>query len=394
MPNYAVNTYASSPDPRDYKYLMTGPPNGVAYPDVVDREGEVAEYEDQLTYPTCVGNGALSDCEGIGKRNGMTLDLSRMFTYRRSQIWAGLPPTIEGTTIRGALKSLANDGVPPETLWPYTPDSYLDPIPQYVMDAAAALKAQRYEAIVSPTVQSLSKEERIDHIIDAVSNGLWVWIALAVSDSIRHFTGPWRNHQYQLLSQGVPDIGGHFLQIVGYDRQARMFKCLNSWGRNYGDQGISGMPFDIVTEFAFESWVLRKFAGMYTREAPGIRREFINIANIRARIVPPIHLIGQTTKLWIVALNPNDPNPQTRWRYKPVLNQNAFAPIPTSGPIPHCAEIELTDVVDDIYALRDFDILGEGIKPFEGWKVYVGYGDVYDLNTMTYAEICTVPNFS
>jgi hypothetical protein len=387
---YPVSTLFSTPDARDYKYIKSGPPNGVDYPDVVDREGEVAEYEDQLDKPMCVGNGALSDCEAIGKRHGLSFDFSRVFTYRRSQFWENLPPSTQGTTIRGAFKSLSKDGAVAELLWPYNDASYYGEIPPSVLDAAAPLKALRYEWIRSPQTQYLTKEEKIEHIIDALANGLWVWIALAVSDSIRHFSGPWRTHQYQLLSSGVPDIGGHFLQIIGYDRQARMFKCLNSWGQSYGDNGISGMPFDIVDEFAFEAAVLRNFAGMYTRQAPGIKLEFWNIANIRARIVPPVSLIGQTKKLWIVALNPNDPNPATRWRYKPVLGQNDFAPVPV-GPVPHCAEITFSDVYDDVYVLRDYDILGDGIAPFAGWEIYVGYGDSYDLSTMTYAKIFTVP---
>lgn len=77
MSNFPVHAIASSPDTRDYKYLCTGPANGIDYPDVVDRQAEVMEYEDQLSEPRCVSNGALADCEAIGKRHGLALDLSR-----------------------------------------------------------------------------------------------------------------------------------------------------------------------------------------------------------------------------------------------------------------------------------------------------------------------------
>jgi hypothetical protein len=51
-------------------------------------------------------------------------------------------------------------------------------------------------------------------------------------------------------------IGGHSLVIVGFDDTKRQFKCLNSWGMKWGDNGFGYLPYEYVFDYITDIWTL------------------------------------------------------------------------------------------------------------------------------------------
>lgn len=378
---YTVNTTLSDPDYRDFRFI---PDSEGPFPASLDLLPFVQEVEDQDVYGTCVANGLCSQAESIAKANSMSFDLSRMYLYMRGRQISGLGPETEGMIPRGAYKALKQWGSPDESSWPYVPENQHAIPPPIIDQLAGTRKAIKYEAVIPPGDSQMEAPERIMKIKAALNQGMQVGYASWVTESLRHLAGDWKTHNYLMLDQDDM-IGAHFWLIIGYDDASQRFLCQNSWGSGYGDGGFFGLHYHAVAEIGVEAWVLRNYNGWYNRQAPSIRRELINFANLNFRIVPPLELVGQTRKLWIVAKSPDNV-----WRYKPDLNVNNFAAV--SGPVPECAEIVLEDVVNDLFVLRDYDIFGQGLRPFAGWNVYVGYGLTYAEAHAGAALICTIPN--
>lgn len=52
----------------------------------------------------------------------------------------------------------------------------------------------------------------------------------------------WHDTMFHPDGKGVvrpagPVVGGHAYRVIGYDVRRRMFRCVNSWGRGWGDNG-------------------------------------------------------------------------------------------------------------------------------------------------------------
>jgi C1A family cysteine protease len=41
-------------------------------------------------------------------------------------------------------------------------------------------------------------------------------------------------------------IGGHCIVMIGYDNTKELFQCINSWGKNWGQNGIFYLPYQYV----------------------------------------------------------------------------------------------------------------------------------------------------
>lgn len=63
-------------------------------------------------------------------------------------------------------------------------------------------------------------------------------------------------------------LGGHSVTIVGYSNQAQTLKFLNSWGKEWGDDGLGCLPYKYVDKYLIEAW-----ACMHQLEKNGKRGE-------------------------------------------------------------------------------------------------------------------------
>lgn len=381
MPIY--NLLQSPPDPRDYVYSPRIQPHQFAR--AIDKRPLVTRVEDQGPAGTCGGNGFTSQCEGLAMGHGIPLHLSRMFSYTTAKKIGNRLPQ-DGVYMRDLYRAAYHYGLLSEegpSSYPYDlSQQYTDP-PAWAYAQAANMKVKRYEAIVS-TASNMTgfytTEQIIDRLKAALNEGFMPTIGLNVTASLSPLSGPWRQHDYQPVSQSWPSLGGHLMLCCGYDSDAFRLLVLNSYGVHRGDGGYVGLPYEICADVMFESWIVRDFNGWSIPEAPGIVLAGMNQFRIDARIIPEQDEVGQFVNVWIGATDP-DGNIYLRSgegdNWSPVIN-DAFPPTLTNY------ELQSENLLPIVNWMN--------LEPFAGFAVYVAYGPSL-WSERGPVRVCTIPTF-
>lgn len=363
---------ASPVDPRDYPYVSPFKPEQLS--GWVDMRHLVYEIEDQGDIGSCVANGICSQCELIGKQNGVKDDLSRMFLYSATKAYSGRLGQ-EGLYLRNAYKVARRYGMPLESSYPY--DLGLDNIdpPSDIYEAASHRKVDKFEVVVSP--RNKDYDLAVHNIKSALEEGIVVGIGMPITKSLFDFQGPFSQHEYDLEGPDVPNIGGHFMVIVGYDDMGNYFIVQNSWGEDWGNKGYGALPFDIVKEFFFEAYAIRSFNGMGMPEEPGIKLEWSGRFSAQARIVPKPSEIGEKVKIWVGGVFRDQ-----AFIKPPVHHKPHFLGFETdfSGGTDKWIAVEdhqMLPVIEN-YEIREDNpiriISWRDMTEFAGAKIYVSYG--------------------
>ena len=253
------------PDYRDYHYNA---PRSVllALPPLVDLRPIMPKVYDQLDLGSCTANsiGGGHQSGQIRQRlNGATDQASitqaisgsfvpsRLFIYWNERFMEGGMGQVaqdSGAEIRDGIKSVAQQGVCPEPMWPYDTSKYV--IKPFAACYASALEHQvlSYHAIL----------QNIDQFKGCLAEGYPFEFGFSVYDS---FESP------EVAKTGVvpiPDssesqLGGHAVLAVGYDDSKQWFIVRNSWGENWGDKGYFYMPYAYILNagLASDFWTIR-----------------------------------------------------------------------------------------------------------------------------------------
>jgi len=386
MTKYIANTVFSLPDIRDILYAPKITPD--QFKPSLDLLPNVEEVEDQLDVGSCVANGALSQCEWLANSHGHSVDLSRMFAYTACKDYEGRLAE-DGLASRDIYKTLRKYGVMAESAYPYdTSKQYTRPPAEIY--AAADMYLERYEAVIMPGSGSWFDQgprDRVNRIKACLNEGFPVGIAFQVTESIRHMTGPWREQRYTLESPvpGGNSIGGHFMTVIGYDDEVQKFLVQNSWGKEWGDGGFGGFPYEIADEWYFEAWMVRTFNGWGLREPSGIYVEEASRFWISARIVPTDSELGTTASVWVGA---RLPDPASMDGFGPLLVQKpdkSWSAVDANPP----AYMQITLQEDNLlYPVE----VPSGLHPYSGARVYMAYGD--SPATWKAKLLCTVPQYA
>jgi C1A family cysteine protease len=138
--------------------------------------------------------------------------------------------------IRDGIKSVNQQGVCPENLWPYIVKKFKTKPSKSCYTLALKDKALKYGTIN----QTLTDMKSCLASKYPIVFGFTVYQSFE-SDQVAK-TGivpmPGRNDS---------PLGGHAVLIVGYDDVKRLFKVRNSWGASWGDKGYFYMSYDYLT---------------------------------------------------------------------------------------------------------------------------------------------------
>jgi C1A family cysteine protease len=196
-------------DGRDRIFLA--PPR--ILPKHIDNREECTPVRNQGTEGSCTGHAMVA---------------SERWAYEKAKLhdeWEGTD--YEGSSIRGAVKAWAKEGICPEESWPYKAKNPGKPKP----DAGA--KAGEYP---------IAKYERclgIDHIKHAIHYRGCVIAGANVHkgwfSTIGKETIPFKPDYSQ--------EGGHAITLVGYDDEKEVFWVKNSWGEEWGKEGFAGLTY-------------------------------------------------------------------------------------------------------------------------------------------------------
>ncbi len=236
------------PDYRDFPYakIARAP---LALPAAVDLRAQCSPVEDQGQLGSCTANALVGALELLEKKDGAAFtDLSRLFVYYNERAREHHTHVDSGAYLRDGIKTLARQGVCPESLWPYDIAAFARRPPKVCYATARDHQILAYYRIdgVDQCRQCLA--EGFPFVF-----GFTVYSAFMSTEMAR--TG--------ILDMPGPDEsvqGGHAVMACGYDDAQRRVLVRNSWGAAWGIDGYFTMPYDYIASrnLSDDFWAVRR----------------------------------------------------------------------------------------------------------------------------------------
>jgi hypothetical protein len=188
-------------------------------------------------------------------------------TYLSNKTPYGTPNNCsQGSYIPALLEILKAGGVPSIREYPALANAC--PRPTATDDSLA----KRFQISDYYQVGSKTDNNRLDSIKGELANGNPVIVALALylpngpdkagpldslkaGETYRIPQAPARDSQYNLIV--VPPYESHGMTVVGYDEERQAFKLINSWGRNWADQGYGWIDYQTFKANLEEAYAMR-----------------------------------------------------------------------------------------------------------------------------------------
>ncbi|MGZ4412784.1 MAG: C1 family peptidase [Gaiellaceae bacterium] len=236
-----------SPDMRDF-LLAVEPMN--AMPSTVSLRKQMPPVYDQGQLGSCTANsvGAILEFNELMQEESGAATPSRLFIYYNERAMEGTIAQDSGAEIRDGIKSVAQLGAPPETLWPYDINKFARKPPSAAYKAGLKHQAIRYARVAQTTVA----------IQSVLAAGFPISYGFTVYESFESDVGA-----KGIVPMPQPDektLGGHAVVAVGYKtiRSQLYFECRNSWGPSWADHGYFWMPDGYITSasLARDFWVI------------------------------------------------------------------------------------------------------------------------------------------
>lgn len=262
----AANVTASPYSEQDYRYIRTldvSPHQYVRFDQFFPR------VQDQLSFGICTGETISTLCEAVrAVRYGYTAgvdELSERFPYYVARHEFDLLGDGDvGATPRGIFEAARRRGMIPESLLPF--GGPVDEIPTTAMYMVGAQnKLLRYYVL---PINKDNPAETVKDIESVYAEGKvaayafhcprWVTRVSGALGSAGHLQGPNNDPQN---SGDNEIIGGHICPICGYDRRLHgssggAIVVQNSWGLNWGDQGLWSLNYVDMVRYGMEIRVM------------------------------------------------------------------------------------------------------------------------------------------
>jgi C1A family cysteine protease len=236
------------PDHRDYIY--SAPAKVLAsLPTSVDMRSQCPPIYDQGELGSCTGNAIAGAVQfDLMKQHMQDFIPSRLFIYYNERVTEGTVNSDSGASIRDGIKSVVNQGVCPETEWPYDINKFIDEPSQQCYTDALVTKAASYSTVA----QTLSQMK------GCLASGYPFVIGFTVYQSFESDEVA-KTGIVQMPSPGDGVVGGHAVLVVGYDDSQNSFICRNSWGTEWGMAGYFSMPYAYLLDenLADDFWTIR-----------------------------------------------------------------------------------------------------------------------------------------
>jgi hypothetical protein len=202
---------------------------------------------DQQNLGSCVGNGVLAAFRRTLQVNKQPdFDGSRLFAYYNARSDED-KPSDSGASIRDGIKALNKYGLCSEAMWPYIVARFAEKPPPEAFNEGLDHQALQYDRIYPVTK---------DAIKDALVQGYPIVYGKILYESF--MTEEVSRTGIVPLPRKCCDneIGGHCMDIFDYDNEGLWE--LNSWGADWGINGICKIPWKYVLDpkLAFDFWVV------------------------------------------------------------------------------------------------------------------------------------------
>lgn len=230
------------PEPPDTRDLLVTMPQ-YDLPKKVDWTEQVTGIKDQRQEGICVGMAVAAMAEFKDWReHGKKFDFSERWIYewaKEHDEWPG--NSYSGTSVRGAMKALAQHGICEEKHWPYIAGKRGEP-DEEAAENAYQYRIQKYRSLTIP-----KKDIRL------VKRGLHetgpVALAFAVHETWFDVGGD------GIIKKPSPKdqiLGYHAVSAVAYDDE--YLKIKNSWSKSWGADGFGYLAFDYAMDILHSAW--------------------------------------------------------------------------------------------------------------------------------------------
>ena len=252
MPSTRRHGYGWSPDLPDHRdFLYSAPPSILtALPTKVDLRPQCPPVYNQEQLGSCTANSIAGAFEFDQlKENIPAWVPSRLFIYYNERAIEGTVSSDSGAQLRDGIKTINQQGVCPETDWPYDIAQFAVKPPANAFTVAAKNKAVSYQRITRTLPQMKA----------CLAEGYpWVF-GFTVYES---FESP-AVAQTGIVPMPGPSeqvLGGHAVLCVGFDDSQQRFIVRNSWGPGWGIQGYFLMPYAYLLEanLSDDFWTVRQ----------------------------------------------------------------------------------------------------------------------------------------
>jgi C1A family cysteine protease len=173
---------------------------------------------------------------------------SRLFIYYNERVIEGDVSCDNGAQIRDGMKSVASQGVCPESMWPYD----LAKWEEQPADACYQTASQH------PAVIYQSLNQDLTQLKGCLASGYPFVFGFSVYESFESPDVAQTGH-VPLPSPQEQMIGGHAVMAVGYDDSQQWFIVRNSWGTNWGMLGYFTLPYAYLLQSSLASdfWTIQ-----------------------------------------------------------------------------------------------------------------------------------------
>lgn len=173
---------------------------------------------------------------------------AQLFIYYNERALEGTIGFDSGAYLRDGIKTVADVGVCPESLWPYDIARFTEKPSAKAYDEAKKHRAIAYMRIVQSLVQMKS----------CLADGFPFVFGFTVYESFMDDSVAASGIMPLPLS-GESVVGGHAVCAVGYNDATQMMQVRNSWGKGWGLGGYFWMPYGFIADpgMASDFWTIR-----------------------------------------------------------------------------------------------------------------------------------------
>jgi C1A family cysteine protease len=200
----------------------------------VDLRDECPPVYNQGSLGSCTANAIAAALEFDRMKQGEP-DIfipSRLFIYYNERVMEGTVDEDSGAMIRDGIKSVAKQGAPHESLWPYVIKQF-----RRKPSKAAYKDAHKHAAVL---YQRLRPD--IQQLRGCLASGFPFTFGFSVYTSFESDAVA-RTGRVPLPAPKEKLLGGHAVLAVGYDHARERFIVRNSWGPGWGMKGYFTMPY-------------------------------------------------------------------------------------------------------------------------------------------------------